>query len=1465
MRRFCLFLLCCLLSAIQALGGSVLINEFLADNSGGLRDEDGDDSGWIELYNGGAGAVNLAGWHLTDDALVPAKWTFPAVNLTAGGYLVIFTSGKNRASAGQTLHTNFKLDPDGEYLALIAPDNAPASIYSPAYPKQRRNVSFASVGDTRSVNLLGSNAVIRYLVPLNDALGMAWTEPGFDDSAWTNGTAGLGYDTVGGSGAPLLSVDINDRETTTAALTATGFQAFVINGTTTPQSGPVARTFGAISLAITDTGGVTYDDRRRTTPVNSGALTDELLLQDFIFARDTAGNQGLDITASGLPANLPVSVRVWSFDSGSPSSRVSDWSCNGLVVKENYTFNGSTLPTTNEQYRFDFNAITSGSGQLLISGRRDTASAANLGVFLNALQITPISFAPAIGTSVEAAMRNVNASIYARMPFSIADPATIQTVRFRVKYDDGFAAYINGQLLISRNGPVTPAWNSTATADRSRTDALVFEEISVQVPAGLLKTDNVLAIQGFNLSTGDTDFLLRIELDGLGALPPSPRYFNLPTPGKANAQGYDGFVADTGFSVYRGFFTAPFSVAIHCETPGAQIRYTTDGNTPGATTGTPYSGPIAINTLTIVRAAAFLPNWIPSNTDTQSYIFKSAVAQQPANPPGWPATWGTDSEVNTNDGAGTGIVASDYEMDPAVVNNTVAGYGVNDALGAIPTLSVALPPADFLGPNGIYQNPNSSDLANAAAPLWERASSFEFLNSDGSEEFHLEGGLQIHGGSSRRPYRLQKHSFGLKFKARYGAGRLHDKLFADDSIKSFNSLVLRGCFTDAWALVSWDPARYRPDDSVYFRDIWTKRAFREMGWLQSTSRPAHLYINGLYWGVYDLAEELDEDFFADHLGGLAADWDIIADFSEVKAGTAAGFNGLFTTANAGLSTPAAYATLRQSLDVVNFADYYLLHIHFDAEDWPHHNWYAARNRVDPAGKFRFYVWDQEIALDNHNLRRIEPADTNSNIDKTPGRLFQQLRQNPEWRLLFADRAHKHLHNNGALSLASCQVRWDQLKSTYDKAIVAESARWGDVASKTPYAMAPSKPRYTREADWLPTIAAVRNNYLPALYNNANSFATIAELRAAGLYPVTEPPAFSLHGGTVQPGYNLSISAPAGSIYYTLNGSDPREAITGNPAGTAYAGSIVLNQSGTVKARVRNGTEWSALTEAAFVTGVAAASQNLAVSKIFYNPPSPDDLEEFIELINLSRTDTVALTGAHFTAGITFNFPDGFSLGPGERTVVVRDIAAFTTQFGTALPVAGQFSGALDNNGEEIALADSTNTDIFRFSYKDSIPWPEEADGGGRSLIAINPRVDSNPALAENWRASISPTGGIPGKSDSFTFAGTASEDLDKDGFNAALEYLFGTSDTVPSLAPTPVQSIQGLIVNGAFDRFLTLSFQHRPGADDVVASVQYNTDPAGTWEPAVFVSRTPGGFETWRAPVPVNGARQFLRLQVRLP
>ncbi|MGB0326660.1 MAG: lamin tail domain-containing protein [Akkermansiaceae bacterium] len=630
-------------------------------------------------------------------------------------------------------------------------------------------------------------------------------------------------------------------------------------------------------------------------------------------------------------------------------------------------------------------------------------------------------------------------------------------------------------------------------------------------------------------------------------------FFASRTPGAINnASAFPGVVKDTNFDVDRGFYDTPFQLTITSATPGATIRYTLDGSPPTATSGTLYTGPISIDTTSTVRAIATFGDWLPTNVDTHTYIFINDVAQQPANPPGWPTTWGSHDGISN--------IPSDYEMDPRVVNDDLglAEHTIGEALLDIPTVAISMEIDDFISDStGIYANPQTRT---------ERFCAIEYILPDGTEGFQENCKIEVHGNASRRPARMQKHSLRLTFSSEVGIPKLRYPLFPQSEVEEFNKLVLRACFTDSWALVSWGGSnRYRPNDSMMTRDVWMKDSHRAMGHVSGNGDYVHLYVNGLYFGVHDLTERLEDDWYASHLGGRTEDWEVNADI--LTPGPL--WNSMISLLNGNIASNAVYEQAKDVIDIDNYIDYIFLHFYADAEDWPTKNGYAAVNAISGDGRWRFQVWDQEISLDKFTWNRY-----NSNRGSMIP--FQRLRLNEEFRMRFADRVAKHVYNNGALTETNSVNRYLALCGELDKAIVAESARWGDVQASTPYGNTTSSSNdpfndfypptinnpiyFTREQHWIVERDHVVNGHIPVILDETDNRSIIRELRQNNLYPQTDPPVFAQHGGIVPDQYELTMTAPEGIIYYTLDGSDPRVIGGGiNPnAGSLTTGVLVDN-------------------------------------------------------------------------------------------------------------------------------------------------------------------------------------------------------------------------------------------------------------------------------------------------------------------
>ena len=157
---------------------------------------------------------------------------------------------------------------------------------------------------------------------------------------------------------------------------------------------------------------------------------------------------------------------------------------------------------------------------------------------------------------------------------------------------------------------------------------------------------------------------------------------------------------------------------------------------------------------------------------------------------------------------------------------------------------------------------------------------------------------------------------------------------------------------------------------------------------------------------------------------------------------------------------------------------------------------------------------------------------------------------------------------------------------------------------------------------------------------------------------------------------------------------------------------------------------------------STAQQFLRVTEIMYNPAplagNPVDAQEFefVELNNISPDTPLDLAGVRFVEGIEFNFSTGAvaTLAPGGHALVARNPAAFAARYGPALPLAGQYTGTLDNNGERLRLVDAQGEEILDFQYDDQ--WYPVTDGRGFSLAVVNEQAHPDAwGASANWRPS----------------------------------------------------------------------------------------------------------------------------------
>jgi hypothetical protein len=1026
-------------------------------------------------------------------------------------------------------------------------------------------------------------------------------------------------------------------------------------------------------------------------------------------------------------------------------------------------------------------------------------------------------------------------------------------------------------------------------------------------------------------------------------------YFLTPTPGAANGSGFSDFVADTTFSLDRGFYDLPISVEITTATPGAEIRYTLNGAKPTATNGLVYTAPIPIAQTTVLRAAAFKAGSVPTNVDTHTYIFPANVI---ANP----------------------------NMRTSITQSPVYGPQMIDSLKSVPTISL------------VFQG----DVERV-----EKESSVELINFEGGDA-QLDAGMERFGSYVTD---FAKRGIRINFRSLYGPGKLDFPIFAGHDYPippaaKVDSIDLRAGNHDMNAR------------GAYMSNRFTDDTMLDMGQIAPHGRFVHVYLNGLYWGQYHLRERWNGAMLAEYFGGAKKDYEAINANNtgdEFLPGVVFDGSGQYWSETQSLvAGPTPFAAARSHIDMANVFDFMLLWVSGNSESE-----FRSAGSVPLGVPFKFFMKDADGFL--------RPPGHAANHNG-PLNVMTRLRNegDPDYKILLADRIHKHFFNDGAFTpaknIARLQNRVDEVQTSF----LSEAARWD---FRTP-------------TSWQAFQTDLINNQFPGLTNTM-----ISRFRAAGMYPSTVAPSFNQHGGTVAPGFQLAMTAPAGTIFYTLDGSDPRlsaepveqdppltilteaagkrvlvpqsandgftdgagkawtqvgyndaawtagtggvgydtapdyapyfgidvresmqslrtsclirvpftpsagelagkngaelrvryddgfvaylngtevarrnfsgapngnslasasnpdtsavvlESIdisqhigllnggeenilaihglnqstgssdflisadlrvsetTGGGAGgavsptaIAYTGTVPISARTKVRARVLSGGNWSALNEATFVQDFSG----LVVSEIMYNPSPATAAEisagfgnsenfEFLELLN-TGAGTLDLTGVRFVDGIQFDFSSAAipSISAGGRVLIVSNAAAFEYRYGAGLPIGGQYTGKLKDEGENVSYVDALGQLIRGFAYDNIAPWPTAAAGQGASLLLVNPESRPDHALPVNWTAGI--FGGTPGSAEAIpqTFAQWSAanggvgpnDDDDFDGLDGLLEFFTGGDPNVPSPDRLPVASI--------IDGRLALTFRQELSAAGISAQVEISPDLA-TWTSGVAV------------------------------
>ena len=614
-------------------------------------------------------------------------------------------------------------------------------------------------------------------------------------------------------------------------------------------------------------------------------------------------------------------------------------------------------------------------------------------------------------------------------------------------------------------------------------------------------------------------------------------YLRTRTPNALNSDLATAGRNEVSYSVPHGYFAAAFSLTLTASVPDSVIRYTTDGKLPTATS-TIYTGPIQITPnvgttrsgVRIIRAMATHPDAAWSPVKTQTYFFINGVTSPTAD--------GVPGQTN--------LVAS-------IKNNAVYGPLIDDGLLSLPAVSVVN---------------SSTDL-----PLAETESSIELIDPQGAEAgFTSTAGIARSGTTSLN---YAKGSMSARFRGEYGTAQLNYPVYARHpfdsrgAATSFQELRLRSGSHDthSWLGTSENPpvpygspSVTRSGDAQFIRNIWIEDMQLIMGQPGKRGRMVQMFFNGNYYGIYHIQEHADDDYMGSYFPGNSDDYHFTGGATTGSVHGTESWSTVWSKVKASLSD---YSQATRWVDMVNLADYMVLSF-YGGNDWDwtaQHNWSAAGPRLPDAGGWKFFSQDQDIAL--------QDVAADSTDQTVPDGIFNRLLSYPDFKTIWRDRIYRHLFNDGALTPAKVAGYYNLRADEIFAAVVPETARWQPSSSVGPLP-------WDRNGEW-----TVERNYLNQTYFPQRTGRLLSQFRARGWYPV-DAPAMSQRGGTVAAGTKVLLTAPAGTIYYTMDGSDPRQpggAI--NPSAVVYdASNNTVNLLEAFDDRAGLGATWKYLVSAA---------------------------------------------------------------------------------------------------------------------------------------------------------------------------------------------------------------------------------------------------------------------------------------------
>ncbi|MBM3821912.1 MAG: hypothetical protein FJ404_03310 [Verrucomicrobia bacterium] len=910
--------------------------------------------------------------------------------------------------------------------------------------------------------------------------------------------------------------------------------------------------------------------------------------------------------------------------------------------------------------------------------------------------------------------------------------------------------------------------------------------------------------------------------------PPSPGAVNVSIPQEK------GFAPEVQFS-HAGVLldSAVHLVLESSPVPGLVIRYTLDRTEPGPSSAI-YSGPIALQRLTMVRARAYAPGYLPGRITGRTFVF-------------------LDETLTRYNGS-----ERVFDSNLPLVFLESFGFGVDGSSGGSnpfrPVYAVVLSPDPVTGRASLRGPP---DYAGPAGAHVRGESSSGFGQKSYALELRDEEGKDLDASLAGMP----EESDWILYGPWSEKTLMRNKLVFDwmRSMRGQDGTAMRTRFVELFFHQS-NPASGKVGYGSY-RGIYVLMEKMKRGKdrvplenLNSKTTDPEL-ITGGYIFRKDKEDPVKTRWTTPRFNMPLQSFDP-DQINPAQLNYLRGFLSSFETALMGSNFRDSTAGYRAYLDPDTFIDaQWMLEVAKQVDGYVFSTYF----HKDRAGRLRSGpLWDFNISLGNADY---------ATGDRFSGWLYDiaggvgqnyypRLHNDPEYRLAHWDRYWEWRREI---------LSEERITSTIDGYMKTLLDGYeGAISNRAPANIQNPVARHFRRwpglgvRDW-PNPAAATTlrtwqaevGYMRNWLRQRLEWLDDQSLRT--LNTVLRPPQPSRRGGILDAPVEISISPfqrvaagvqyPQGTIYYTLDGSDPRRpGGVVSPAATRYSSPILLDRSRVLKARTLVQNQWSPLLEEAYLVGpVPAKRGNVVISELMFQPAELSEEEkraglveasqfEFLELMNVS-VHTVDLKGVSLTKGVSFAFDHAAAgarfLGPGESRVLVADRRAFEMRnpHVPAGNILGQYAGRLDNGGETLIWRDARGEVIQEFQYNDTSLWPDEALAEGKSYVIKHPKAGDDWNNPGSWTASAR-SGGTPGVSGTGSprFQGEPARDGDGDGATDLTEFLSGTDPENPHSR----DSVQAVVVRVDGLPHLELRFVRQPGIQGVRMVWEHSFD-LSTW------------------------------------